>query len=931
MFSSRQVRQDFIDYFVERHGHAHVPSSQVIPHDDPTLLFANAGMNQFKDVLLGTGTRPYCRAVNSQKCIRAGGKHNDLEDVGKDGYHHTFFEMLGNWSFGDYFKHEAIVWAWDLLTRRWGLDKSRLYATVYKGDVSLGVERDEESAELWRMETDIDPSHVLYGADNFWEMGDTGPCGPNSEVHIDLTEDGSGARLIDAGDPRVIELWNLVFIQFNRESDGSLRPLPLRHVDTGMGFERICSVLQHVDSNYDTDVFAPIFGAIQEVTGGCGYGGSFEDQRDTAYRVIADHIRCLVFALSDGAVPSNEGRGYVLRRILRRAVRHGWQTMGIHEPFLFRLVPAVSDAMGDAFGEIRQYLERTINLIKDEEESFGRTLDRGIALFDGAAKRAGDRIGAEDAFKLHDTYGFPLDLTQIMAEERGLTVDEAGFQRLMGQARERARAAADNQAGGGGLIQIVQKESPPATVFKGYEGTTLESSCGTWMYALTDDGYEFRSTAGAGEQLAIVTGESPFYGEAGGQVGDRGSIRGENDAVFHVNNTQKVGDVVFHIGAVESGEFLATGDGEQQLSFEVDRERRARIMANHTSTHMLNRALRRHVNDQADQKGSLVDDEKLRFDFSNDVALTPDQIAAVEKSVNDDIAADHPVYSGDAPLDQAREIQGLRAVFGEKYPPRVRIVSIGVPVEDLLADPLSGQGADYSVEFCGGTHLSKTGNAQGFVIVSEEAIGRGVRRVTALTSGTAHEASAQGELLLHRLEGLRKAIPANLADEVQGVAKTLETVTIPLLARQQLRQGITDLQSHMKVQEKQRSREAEGDVTVAARALADSSEGNLIVARIDGADGKTLRSAMDVIRKKCPEAAMLLAASNDEKVSFLAAVPPLLVERGLKAGDWVRIVAQVAGGGGGGRPDMAQAGGKDPAKTEEALEKGREYARTLID
>ena len=514
MPTSQEIRRQFIDYFVEKHAHHRVPSSPVVPHDDPTLMFTNAGMNQFKDVFLATGSREYTRAVNTQKCIRAGGKHNDLEDVGKDTYHHTFFEMLGNWSFGDYFKKEAIGWAWDLLTNVWGLDKSRLHATVFKGDVPDGLEADNEAAELWRSETDIDPSHIHLGnkEDNFWEMGDAGPCGPCSEVHVDLTPDKSGAGLVNADDPRVIEIWNLVFIQFNRNASGVLSPLPAKHVDTGMGFERICAVLQGKNSNYDTDVFAPIFKAISNITGTRPYSGKLDDKIDMAYRVIADHIRCLTFAITDGAIPSNEGRGYVLRRILRRAVRHGWQTLGVKEPFLHKLVPGVVDTMGEVFPELKGKTQGVVDLIKDEEESFGRTLERGIELYENAASKVGNQllvdegialfedaatvggnqflvdpniisnkevdafkyeeltrlgvisgtyntyntrgfdwrecpgskrpiISAKDAFKLHDTYGFPVDLTQVMAEERGMTVDVEGFDRLMEEARTKARAA----------------------------------------------------------------------------------------------------------------------------------------------------------------------------------------------------------------------------------------------------------------------------------------------------------------------------------------------------------------------------------------------------------------------------------------------------------------------------------------------------------
>ncbi len=935
--TSQQIRQGFIDYFVQRHAHRYVPSSPVVPHDDPTLLFTNAGMNQFKDVFLGAGTRDYSRAVNTQKCIRAGGKHNDLEDVGKDTYHHTFFEMLGNWSFGDYFKAEAIAWGWDLLTGVWGVDKSRLHATVFGGDPAEGLEPDAEAADLWRSVTDIDPSHIHFGSkkDNFWEMAETGPCGPCSEVHIDRTPDRSGGGLVNAGDPRVIEIWNLVFIQFNRDVTGKLAPLPAKHVDTGMGFERICAVLQGKGSNYDTDVFTPIFAAIREVTGVRPYGGALDDRVDIAYRVIADHIRCLTFALTDGAVPSNEGRGYVLRRILRRAARHGRQTLGAGEPFLWRLVPTVVDLMGGVFPELRANPRCVVELIREEEESFGRTLDRGIELFNQAAERGGSRIAAEDAFKLHDTYGFPLDLTQVMAEERGLTVDVEGFGRLMEEARQKARGVAGQADPGQILIDILQREQPPATEFLGYEQTEASVQGFCLLYKLTDGGWAPVRRAGAGERVIMVVGRTPFYAEAGGQVGDTGEIRGPGDAVLRIVDTRKAGEVHFHFGTVEKGAFEAFPPGDQtpgvRLTLRVDHERRQRIMANHTGTHLVNRALRAVLGEHVQQKGSLVDDEKLRFDFSHPAALGQEQVGRVEEIVNTDIGADLPVYADYAPQEQALKIRGLRAVFGEKYPPRVRVVSIGVPLSDLLADPINARWYEYSIEFCGGTHLAKTGDVEGLVIVAEEAIAKGVRRVTALTGPAAHQAAARGELLLGRLQALSAKQPDQLAGALTELNDAIVHQQLPLQVRAQLREGIARLQAVVKQHEKSRSKRLAEQVVEAARRVAEEAQGNLIVAAVEGADAAGLRTAMDTIRKKHPEAALLLGAASDGKVSFLAAVPQALIARGLKAGDWVREAAKVAGGGGGGRPDMAQAGGKDPAKLHEALEAGRRYAQSKLE
>jgi alanyl-tRNA synthetase len=935
--TSQQIRQGFIDYFVQRHAHRYVPSSPVVPHDDPTLLFTNAGMNQFKDVFLGAGTRDYTRAVNTQKCIRAGGKHNDLEDVGKDTYHHTFFEMLGNWSFGDYFKAEAIAWAWDLLTRVWGVDKSRLHATVFGGDPAEGLEPDTEAADLWRSVTDIDPSHIHFGSkkDNFWEMAETGPCGPCSEIHIDRTPDRSGGGLVNAGDPRVIEIWNLVFIQFNRDAAGKLTPLPAKHVDTGMGFERVCAVLQGKGSNYDTDVFTPIFAAIREVTGARPYGGALDDRVDIAYRVVADHIRCLTFALTDGAVPSNEGRGYVLRRILRRAARHGRQTLGTGRPFLWRLAPTVVDLMGGVFPELRVNPQRVVELIREEEESFGRTLDRGIELFNQAADRGGSRIAAEDAFKLHDTYGFPLDLTQVMAQERGLTVDVEGFARLMEEARQKARGVAGQVDPGQILIDILQREQPPATEFLGYEQTEASVQTFCLLYKLTDGGWEPIRRACVGDRVIVVVGRTPFYAEAGGQVGDTGDIRGPGDAVVRIVDTRKAGEVHFHFGTVEKGVFEACPPSREtpgvQLTLRVDPERRQRIMANHTGTHLVNRALRAVLGEHVQQKGSLVDGEKLRFDFSHPTALEEEQVSRVEELVNTDIGADLPVYADCAPQEQALKIRGLRAVFGEKYPSRVRVVSIGVPLSDLLADPTNARWYGYSIEFCGGTHLAKTGDAEGLVIVAEEAIAKGVRRVTALTGRAAHQAAARGELLLSRVQGLSARQPDQLADALSELNDAIARQQLPLQARAQLREGIARLQAAVKQHEKSCGKRLAEQVVEVARKLAEEAQGNLIVAAVEGADAGGLRTAMDTIRKKQPEAALLLGAASEGKVNFLAAVPPALIARGLKAGDWVREVAKVAGGGGGGRPDMAQAGGKDPGKLHEALEVGRRYAQSQLE
>ncbi|NNM25774.1 MAG: alanine--tRNA ligase, partial [Phycisphaerales bacterium] len=697
--SALQIRREFLDFFTKRHAHVHVPSSPVVPHDDPTLLFANAGMNQFKDIFLGHAdgvvsagnTR---RVVNSQKCIRAGGKHNDLEDVGRDTYHHTFFEMLGNWSFGDYFKEEAIAWAWELLTEVWGLEADRLFVTVFAGDPADGLEADEEAETIWARHIDADRISRWGRADNFWEMGETGPCGPCSEIHYDFTPDRSGRDLVNRSHPDVIEIWNLVFIQFNRGDDKRLTPLPAAHVDTGMGFERIVRVLQGKRSNYDTDIWSGIFAAIAGLTGAAPYQGRLDDPVDMAYRVIADHIRCLTVAMNDGAAPSNEGRGYVLRRILRRAVRHAHQTLGVEGPLLCDLVPAVVESLGNAFPELREKPDRIAATIRDEEESFLRTLDRGLELFADAAARAaaatgatgatgGNRgvISAADAFRLHDTYGFPIDLTRVMAEEQGIGLDEAGYEHAMAEARDRSRQ---------GTSSAKQLTLPPDALAKlrhlGIDATDDEPKYGgrpvVGHVRAIWNGTDFDESAHVGDEVAVILDRTPFYAEAGGQVGDTGALRAENvnggtlpirgrtgtaphDVChFKVEDTQRVGDFVLHVGRVTDGR-LACGTPVQAM---IDRERRRATMANHTATHLLNHALRAVLAGDVDQRGSYVGPDKLRFDFTAASPLSLEQLTEVESRVNAAIAAGLRVDAAPVALETGRQINGLRAVFGERYP-----------------------------------------------------------------------------------------------------------------------------------------------------------------------------------------------------------------------------------------------------------------------
>ncbi len=971
--TSSQIRQQFLDFFKDKE-HAIVPSSPVVPHDDPTLMFTNAGMNQFKDVFLGSGSRDYARAADTQKCIRAGGKHNDLDDVGQDTYHHTFFEMLGNWSFGDYFKKEAIAWAWELLTEVWGIDKSRLYTTYFEGDADLCLEPDGEAKTLWQEVTDIDPSHIVPGnkKDNFWEMGDTGPCGPCSEIHIDLTPDKSGGHLVNAGDHRVIEIWNLVFIQFNRSPDGKLSPLPAQHVDTGMGFERLCAVLQGMEANrlgdftnYDTDVFTPIFNAIQKRTGAPDYKGTLPtntDQQssdpdqvmvDVSYRVIADHLRCLTFALTDGAIPSNEGRGYVLRRILRRAVRYGRQYFNMHEPFLCDMVQSLVDHMGKAFPELhdspaygKKNVERVVELLRDEEDSFGKTLDRGIKLFneaaDHATKHHHGKISGEDAFKLHDTYGFPIDLTELMAEEAKLTIDIGEYERLMEEARTKARAGGTDSdrarilnriAGSEGFVRDTKR----STRFVGYENSTSKSPI-RWIETTTGSPSELQQD----QYGALVLRDSPFYAEKGGQVGDRGTIKSET-GVFQVEDVQDFAGRHIHFGRCVHGSmfqsisvFMGTqsvepGDHKhvQLVTAGIDESYRRPIMQNHTSTHVLNWALRGVLGTGVQQKGSLVDPEKTRFDFSHNKPVTAEELGRIESLVAEQIEAAYPVYTQEVDQAEALKINTLRAVFGEKYPDRVRVVSVGANIDDMLADPENREWMKYSVEFCGGTHLQKSSEAECFALITEEGVAKGVRRVVGITGSAAREARQCGTDLLTELGLLAESESEDLAAQVTAIQTKINESVIPVVVRHQLREKLAGLQKVAKEQAKQASAQSGQSAMDQVASLLESAKAvgdvTVVVGEISGASADALRGAVDWVRNKTDASAVLLASGIDGKVTLIAGMSKGVVAKGVKAGDLIKEIAPTVGGKGGGRPDMAQGGGNMPEKIGDALQTAQEW------
>jgi alanyl-tRNA synthetase len=858
--------------------------------------------------------------------------------------------MLGNWSFGDYFKREAIAWSWELLTKVWGLDPTRLHVTVHAGDPKKGIPRDDEAAGLWHEVAGVPKERIHYGGDdNFWEMGDTGPCGPCTEIFVDRTPDKSGGPTVLTGtDPRVMEIWNNVFIQYNRNPDKSLTPLPAKHVDTGMGLERVTQVLQGVEDNYAIDLFFPFWQALTDLSG-VKYTGQFPPtnrpdpkleaanpqlRRDIAFRVIADHLRCLTFAISDRAEPSNEGRGYVLRRILRRAAFFGRQHLGLREPFVHRLVPVVVESMGGAFPELKRDPRRVGEIIRDEEVAFEKTIDRGLALFAEASKKG--RITGEEAFTLHATYGFPIDLTQIIGAERGIPVDKAGYDKAF-EAHQKI------SSGGGKEGNTRLFELPPdvlATLAQSGVKPTDDSAkfnaapIGAIVRAMWDGHQLIDHTHGseaAGQGVAVILDKTNFYAEMGGQVGDTGELRSRGGAVMDVTTARAAGGFVLHVGNMIAGR-LSVGDHVTATLAGV----RPRTEQNHTATHLANWALREVLGDAVQQKGSLVDPDKLRFDFSHGKAVTEEEVGRVESLVNQCVEKKLPVHAEVAPQEQALKIHGLRAVFGEKYPPMVRVVSIGAPVGELLKEPANPRWRQYSVEFCGGTHLKNTADVGGFVVTAEESVSKGIRRIVALTGDAAREIvrrDREADDLIEHARGVQEAgIPA-LLDALQAF---LAHGRLSLRAKRRVQAAVAELQAKFKAWEKAQRASGGGgvDPVAAAAALLSAAQplgpGKLVVGSIDGAGNEQLLSAMDSIKKKAGSYAVMLASADDGKVNFVAAVSDDLIAKGLKAGDWIRETARVAGGGGGGRPQMAQAGGKDSSKLNDALETARRFAREKV-
>jgi alanyl-tRNA synthetase len=873
-----EVRKSFLDFFRSK-GHLIVPSAPIVPVGDPTLMFTNSGMVQFKNIFLGLSEPPSARVADSQKCLRISGKHNDLEDVGRDTYHHTLFEMLGNWSFGDYYKPEAIEWAWELLTGVWGLPKDKLYATVYKTD--------DEAEKLWKSITDIGKDRVLRFAekDNFWEMGDTGPCGPCSEIHIDRGEGSCDMQHVaghvcgvNVGCSRYMELWNLVFIQYHRDDSGKLHELPAKHVDTGMGLERVASVLEGVGSNYDGSLLRRLIATAEKLSG-LRYGDNTD--RDVSFRVLADHSRAISFMITDGIEPSNEGRGYVLRRLLRRAARHG-KNLGLGDAFLYRICDTVVEVMGGQYTELANGRGKVLDAVREEEERFAVTLDRGLVHLDDEVKKLGKsatRLPGDIAFRLYDTYGFPVDMTADILRNRGMEVDHEGFEAAIEQQRERGRAAQAAKAGARDYTLLVAAARERGVKYAGQDAETADSR----VVALARGG-ELVPALQQGEEGELTVELTPFYGESGGQIGDIGTISGKGGVELRVVDTQKPApDVVVHIVRVEKGE-IAVGD---EVSLRVDAERRQAVRLNHSATHLMHAALRNHLGKSVHQQGSLVDATRLRFDFNHSGPVADEKLADIESETNAAIRANYEVTTTEMPYDEAIAA-GAMAFFGDKYGDVVRVLKMG----------------DYSIELCGGTHVSRTGDIGLLRLDSESGVAAGVRRIEASTGASAFDAIRRRDEILREIAGLLKI---REEDTVGRIEK--------LLAESR------ELEKKLARAAQGQSRDVVAELAAAAKKSGDGT--SVVVSKVEGIDAKSLRSVCDRVREKLGPSVVVLAAEGDGAASVLVAVTPDRTGK-WNANDIIRQLVPLIDGRGGGKPDFAQAGGKNPAGIAALLEKANE-------
>ncbi|KIL68962.1 hypothetical protein M378DRAFT_71103 [Amanita muscaria Koide BX008] len=941
-WSSVRVRQEFFDYFRSR-NHTHVPSSSTIPYEDPTLLFANAGMNQFKSIFLGTvdpnsDLAKLKRAFNSQKCIRAGGKHNDLEDVGKDSYHHTFFEMLGNWSFGDYFKKDAIAYSWELLTEVYGLPKEQLYVTYFEGDSKNGLEPDLEAKQFW-LNQGVAEDHMLPGntKDNFWEMGATGPCGPCSEIHFDRIGGRNAAHLVNKDDPDVLEIWNNVFIQFNREDDGSLKPLPAKHVDTGMGFERLVSVIQNKRSNYDTDVFIPIFDKIHQLTGVRPYQGLFGDDDkdgiDMAYRVVADHVRTLTFALSDGGIPDKDGRGYVLRRILRRGARYARKKLGVTiGSFFSSLVPVVIEQMGDVFPEIGRKVDAIKEVLDEEEESFSRTLDRGEKLFEEFASRAqtsGTRIlNGKDVWRLYDTFGFPVDLTRLMAEELKLRINEEEFEEAQIQSREASKGLAKK-----GDVDIVKLDVHDIAFLDKNEDVPKTDDSAKFNLGNTNATvkaiYHNRtfldssSSIPQGSAFGIILNRTNFYAEAGGQEYDTGSIVIDGVADFQVSNVQVYNGYVLHTGQLKYGQLQVGND----VVSSYDELRRWPLRNNHTATHILNFCLRDVLGDHIDQKGSLVAPEKLRFDFSHKAQISPEELSAIESQSVQWIRKNVPVFSKELSLQEAYKIAGVRAVFGEAYPDPVRVVTLEYDVDEIAKDVENSKWRQTSIEFCGGTHVSKTSDIKDFVVTEESGIAKGIRRIVAVTGHEAQEVTRLAQRFTERLDRADSLSGKEKDLALRSLTVELGQANISILKKAELKERLASIRKAFDKQVKEieaaANKKAVEDVS---NYFKDNKEAEHYIALLDvNGNPKILQNVM-LQAKKLSKAAYLFSVDAEAgKVAHVNYIPPQYKAKGADARVWATKITEIVGGKAGGKEDSAQGVGANVDKVADAIDVAEQY------